>query len=399
MAEDPSTVHDHDTEMTSDQMWTCSMHPQIMQHDPGDCPICGMDLIPAEIDGGDLSPNAIRMSRNAMELANIQTAVVGHGASGTSNTIALTGMIKRNEESNAVQASYFDGRIEKLQVNYVGQEVRKGQLLARIYSPNLIAAQQELLSAISLKSSQKELYRAVRNKLLLWKLTEKQIDEIEASGKVLEYFPIYATVSGTVSEVLRAEGDYIKQGQPILRVSDLSSVWAELDVYENQISLFEIGQKISIRTKAYGQEVIDAEISFIDPILDSRTRTMIIRAVLDNNKGALKPGMFIAGSVELVKSANKQISVPSSAVMWTGERSVVYVKSSPGEPIFEMREVIVGAVNEHVTTILSGLENGEEVVINGTFTVDAAAQLQGKKSMMNQEGGKSSTGHEGHIQM
>lgn len=392
-------AHTHEGEVISNQMWTCSMHPQIMQNEPGDCPLCGMDLIPAEIDEGGLTPDAFKMSRNAMELANIQTAIVGGGTSGSSSRISLTGMIKNNEESNAVQASYFDGRIESLNVNYVGQEIKKGQLLAKIYSPNLIAAQQELLSAISLKSSQQELYRAVRNKLSLWKLTENQINEIEASGKVLEYFPIYATVSGTVSEVISAEGDYVKQGQPILRVSDLSSVWADFDVYENQISLFEIGQKISIRSLVHGHQSIESEISFIDPILDTRTRTMTIRTVLDNRDNSLKPGMFITGSMELPRSADQQISVPSTAVMWTGERSVVYVKSSPDEPVFEMREVLVGSIDDNSTTIISGLKNGDEVVINGTFTVDAAAQLLGKKSMMNRGGGSSKTGHEEHVKM
>ncbi len=394
-----SEVHIHESADTSSQMWTCSMHPQIMQEEAGSCPICGMDLIPAEMDESGLPPDAFKMSNNAAELANIQTAVVGNGKSGMSNIITLTGTIKRNEESNSVQASYFDGRLEKLSVNYVGQEIHKGQLLANIYSPNLIAAQQELLSAKSLKATQQDLYNAVRNKLKLWKLTENQIREIEASEKVMEYFPIYATVSGTVSEVISAEGDYVKQGQPILRVSDLSSVWAEFDVYENQISLFKPGQIINIRSKAHAGEIIRAKISFIDPELDSRTRTMKIRAVLDNRDDSLKPGMFLTGSIELPISTDQQISVPSTAVMWTGERSVVYVRSSSDEPIFEMREVLVGSSNEHFTTILSGLENGEEVVINGTFTVDAAAQLLGKKSMMNREGGDTRTGHEDHVKM
>ncbi|MGB5238117.1 MAG: efflux RND transporter periplasmic adaptor subunit, partial [Flavobacteriaceae bacterium] len=184
-----SENHNHEAEVNSDQMWTCSMHPQIMQKEAGDCPLCGMDLIPAEIDDDGLSPDAFKMSRNAMELANIQTTIVGGGNLDSSNHLSVTGTIKRNEESNAVQASYFDGRIEKLNVNYVGQIIRKGQLLAKIFSPNLIAAQQELLSAISLKTSQPELYKAVRNKLKLWKLTENQINEIESSGTAIEYFP------------------------------------------------------------------------------------------------------------------------------------------------------------------------------------------------------------------
>jgi len=142
------------------------MHPQIMQPEPGDCPICGMDLIPAESGADGLAMNEIKMSENAMALANIQTSVVGKGQIG-SNSLKLSGKIKANEESNAVQVTYFGGRIEKLYVNSTGERVRAGQRLATIYSPDLVAAQQELLTASSLKESQAELYKAVRNKLKL----------------------------------------------------------------------------------------------------------------------------------------------------------------------------------------------------------------------------------------
>lgn len=191
------TEHQHDEVAETNQMWTCSMHPQIMQPEPGDCPICGMDLIPAESGNDGLSVNEIKMTKNAMALANIQTSIVGNSVGENGNTTSLSGKIVKNEEANSVQASYFDGRIERLNVNYEGQEVRKGQLLATIYSPNLVAAQQELLTTASLKESQPALYKSVRNKLKNWKLSEKQINSIEESGKVREFFPIYATVSGT----------------------------------------------------------------------------------------------------------------------------------------------------------------------------------------------------------
>ncbi|MEN8789760.1 MAG: efflux RND transporter periplasmic adaptor subunit, partial [Flavobacteriaceae bacterium] len=229
------SAHEHTGEV-ADQMWTCSMHPQIMQPEPGDCPICGMDLIPTASKADGLTPGQFALTDNALALANIQTTVVGKETAGEDNTISLSGKIAVNEEAIAVQASYFEGRIERLNVNYAGQEVRKGQLLASIYSPELVAAQQELLTTVSLKESQPQLYQAVRNKLKLWKLSENQIKGIESSGKVTEYFPVYATVSGTVSEVISAEGDYIKKGQPILKVSNLNTVWAEFDAYESQLS-------------------------------------------------------------------------------------------------------------------------------------------------------------------
>ena len=377
----PLKTHDH-TEEISDQMWTCSMHPQIMQSDEGDCPICGMDLIPAEVTADGLAVDQFKMTENALALANIQTSIVG-GINLDSRELKISGKIKENEETNAVQASYFEGRIEKLFVNSTGENVNKGQLLATIYSPELVAAQQELLTTLSLKKSQPELYNAVRNKLKLWKLSDNQINKIEASGKVNENFPIYATVSGTVAMKIVEAGDYVKQGQALYKIANLKTVWASFDAYENQISLLKKGQKIKIETNAYPDKSFNAVISFVDPILNTTTRTVTVRAVLENKNAFFKPGMFVDGMVSTTNNdLNNSITIPKSAVLWTGKRSVVYVKIQSEMPVFEMKEVTLGNANNDTYQILDGLENGEEIVTEGTFTVDAAAQLQGKKSMM-----------------
>ena len=383
---DMSDQHDHSGE-TEDQMWTCSMHPQIMQPEAGDCPICGMDLIPAEAGAEGLAANEIKMTENAMALANIQTTIVGNiKASDDDGMISLSGKIAANEENNTVQASYFKGRIERLNVNYEGQQVKRGQLLATIYAPDLVAAQQELITAASLKESQPALYKAVRNKLKNWKLSEKQINAIEESGSVRDNFPIYATVSGTVSEVMAAQGDYVNQGQPIVKLSNLNSVWAEFDAYENQIAQFKVGQKINITTNAYPNKEFEGTISFIDPILNNAKRTVTVRATLQNRDDLFKPGMFVTGKVKgATQTMENTLSVPASAVLWTGERSLVYLKTNPNEPVFEMREVTLGNRSGENYQVTAGLDNGDEIVTNGTFTVDAAAQLQGKKSMMNQQ--------------
>lgn len=378
--------HDHSGE-SAEQMWTCSMHPQIMQSEAGDCPICGMDLIPAEAGAEGLVANEIKMTENAMALANIQTTIVGNAeASDDDGMISLSGKIAANEENNTVQASYFKGRIERLNVNYEGQQVNRGQLLATIYAPDLVAAQQELITAASLKESQPALYKAVRNKLKNWKLSDTQINAIEESGTVRENFPIYATVSGTVSEVMAAQGDYVNQGQPIVKLSNLNSVWAEFDAYENQIAQFSVGQKINITTNAYPNKEFEGTISFIDPILNNATRTVTVRATLQNRDNLFKPGMFVTGKVKgATQTMENTLTVPASAVLWTGERSLVYIKTNPNEPVFEMREVTLGNRSGETYQVSAGLNNGDEIVTNGTFTVDAAAQLQGKKSMMNQQ--------------
>ncbi len=381
-----SDAHAHENGLEETTVWTCSMHPQIRQTTPGNCPICGMDLIPAEAGSDGLATAQFQLSKNAMALANIRTTIVGSG-SPDNNTLTLSGTIQENEKAVATQASYFEGRIEKLFINFAGEEVRSGQQLASIYSPELVAAQQELITAAGLKETQPALYRAVRNKLQLWKLSEKEIDQIEKSGQVRENFPVYANVSGTVSEITIEAGDYVMQGSPLFKIANLNTVWAVFDAYENQVSRLREGQEITIVTRAYPDMEFDAKLSFIDPVLNAATRTVKVRAVLQNTQGQLKPGMFVSGLIQIeARSKEASIVIPESAVLWTGERSLVYIRSHPGEATFEMREITIGNRVSGGYVVLSGLASGDEIVTNGTFTVDAAAQLKGKKSMMNEEG-------------
>ena len=381
--ENIETAESHDHSEDEAQMWTCSMHPQIMQPEPGDCPICGMDLIPAEAGAEGLSADEFKMTENAMSLANIQTTVVGN-ADTTPGMISLSGKIKENEEANAVQSSHVGGRIESLAVSYTGERVNRGQLLATIYSPDLIAAQQELLTAAKLKESQPALYKAVRNKLKYWKLSDAQIDKIEESGEVRENLPVYATVSGTVTEKLVQEGDYVQQGEPLYKIANLNTVWAVFDAYESQISNLQEGQEMQITANAFPDKEFTGRISFIDPLLNESSRTVKVRVVLDNKNDLFKPGMFVQAELERPEAVEEEaFLIPRSAVLWTGTRSLVYVKTNPEEPVFQMKEVKLGNALNDSYEVLEGLSDGDEVVTNGTFTVDAAAQLQGKPSMMN----------------
>ncbi len=375
--------HSHTEEATTQATtWTCSMHPQIQQPEPGDCPICGMDLIPAQEATSELSSDQFRMTENAVALANIQTTKVSEGTS-ASSALQLTGTIEANEKTNAIQTAHFGGRIEKLYVNITGEEVRKGQRIALIYSPELVTTQQELITAMRMKESQPALYKAVRNKLKLWKLTEAQIQQIETSKKVSSKFPIYASVSGVVTEKMVEEGNHVMEGGALFKVSNLKTVWASFDAYENQISSLKKGDNISITTNANPNEKISATISFIDPVLNTKTRTVAVKVELNNRDQNLKPGMFVTGTLESTKEQSAAIRIPKTAILWTGKRSVVYVKTSANEPIFEAREVTLGNASVDQYEVLSGLSSDDEIVSNGAFTVDAAAQLQGKKSMMN----------------
>jgi Cu(I)/Ag(I) efflux system membrane fusion protein len=383
--------HNHEASNTINQQWTCSMHPQILQPEAGDCPICGMDLIPADSSVDGLDVNEFTMTRNAMALANIETTIVSTN-SDVSSELVLTGKIKENEKNNAIQTAHFGGRIEKLFVNTTGEKVNKGQRLALIYSPELVTTQKELMTAMETIESNPTLYNAVKNKLKLWKLSDDQIQKIETSKEVITNFLVYANVDGVVTMKMVEEGNHIKEGQGLFMIANLNTVWADFDAYEKQFSSIKKGDEINIVTNANPHKNINARISFIDPILNTKTRTVTVRAELNNQNGALKPGMFVKGVLtpQQAKTSKKDIlTVPKTAVLWTGKRSVVYVKKQGEAPVFEMRNVTLGNEINEAYEILEGLDVHEEIVTNGTFTVDAAAQLQGKKSMMNPTGGDS----------
>lgn len=379
---DVDTAHNSEKE----KLWTCAMHPHVLQKEEGKCPICGMDLtaaIPSEIR---LEKHQLLMTERAQALANVQTTIVGADSSGGGG-LTLSGEIVANEKANATQTAHFAGRIEKLYVNSLGETVKKGQLLALVYSPELLSAQQELLTASTMKKTQPQLYAAVRKKLQLWKLSPKQIDQIETSGKAEANFKIYANVSGVVSEKLIESGDHVMEGHALFKIANLQTVWAVFDVYESQISQLSIGQKIALKSAAYPDKIIKTVISFIEPTMDTSTQTLKVRVVLDNSKSIWKPGMYVTGVVQEIVKTNvkKKVSVPRTAVLWTGKQSIVYVKPNPEKAIFEMREVTLGMLEGPSYEIITGLTAGEIVVTNGAFVLDAEAQLQGKKSMMNQD--------------
>jgi len=308
----PSTEqHNHKTETTVEH-WTCSMHPQIDLPEFGSCPICGMDLIPKTGSEDGLSIDRFKMTENAMALANIETVVVDDLAE-TSKFLTLSGKISINDKASAIQAAHFGGRIEKLNFKTVGEYVSKGALIASIYSPELVTAQNELIEAISIKESQPELYKAVRNKLKYWKVSEKQIQGIEQTKKVQSNFNMYANVSGYISEIFIEEGNHVKEGAPLFNVANLGSVWADFDVYEQDIKNLKVGQTIAISLNAYPNKIIEAKIDYIDPILDYNTRTVSVRATLQNNDNLLKPGMLITSKLKIDSNTANEllISVPN----------------------------------------------------------------------------------------
>ena len=367
----------------AEEIWTCSMHPQIRQNEPGLCPICEMDLIPLDSQSSD-DPLVLKMSEAAVELAQIQTAVVGASDKAKTSSLILSGRIKPDERRISSQVSHFPGRIEKLYVSYKGEEVQKGQKIAELYSPELITAQAELLEAASLGLDSSYI-EAARKKLLYWKIPMETILQIESSGQVQENFPLYASGSGIVSKRKVAIGDYVKKGDVLFELVNLNRLWLVFDAYEKDLEKLKLGQSISFTTRAYPDRTFESKISYIDPLIDPDTRVAQVRAEVNNSSGLLKPEMFIEGKVQAkVKNNNEALSVPKSAVLWTGKRSVVYIKLPDSEvPSFQYQEVELGKSLGDKFEILEGLNPGDEIVVHGSFVIDASAQLNNQTSMMN----------------
>lgn len=362
-------------------IWTCSMHPEIKGKENGTCPLCKMDLVYMDTQTNtDDSSTQFQMTKEAVELANIETSTVSFGNTGD-NGLVVSGIIVTNKDTDAVQTTLFDGRIEAFYMSSVGKRVRKNQEIGMIYSPDLYLAQDKLLSSVSYREKNMKLYEAARNTLGLWKMTDEQIDELIKSKTPQQNFPLYADVNGTVTEVFAREGNYYKQGDLLFKTSDLRTVWAEFDIYESQLNSFKVGQEISIAAATLTQP-IKAKISFIEPLLNSVKRTATVRVVIPNRNDLLKPGMIVQGQLNTATSGNNIISVPKSAVLWTGKRSLVYREIAKNKAIFEPTEVVLGQSIGEYYEVLNGLSLGDHIVTEGTFTVDAAAQLNGTKSMM-----------------
>jgi len=384
---------DQQAEIVKSTIWTCAMHPQIRMPQSGKCPICGMELIPLTQSGtSSIDPDAIHLSKEAVQLANVLTSVVTKQTTPVKE-VRLYGKIQADERLFQSQTAHVPGRIERLSVNFTGETVVKGQVLAEIYSPELITAQQELLETVKTKQLQPELYEASKEKLLQWKLTDNQIAAIENSGVIRNNFEVVSNTSGTVTARRVNTGDHVSQGTVLFDIADLSNVWVMFDAYESDLQFLRKGEKISFTLQALPGIDYTGNIIFIDPVIDPVTRVAKVRVETGNQSGKLKPEMFATGIVySTLEEYRDNYVIPKSAVLWTGKRSVVYVKQPDSdEPVFKIREIELGPMLGESYVIMNGLSQGEEIVTSGTFSVDAAAQLEGKPSMMNPQGGKTSS--------
>ncbi|MDX9755393.1 MAG: efflux RND transporter periplasmic adaptor subunit, partial [bacterium] len=427
-------------------MWTCSMHPQIKQPNPGQCPLCGMDLIPLQSSPEDTGAVQLTMSEAAEKLAEIQTVPVQRAFA--EHALRLVGKVEYDETRLKSITAWFAGRIDRLFVDYTGTPVKQGDHLVELFSPALLTDQEALLQAVraaqaggagsvAVRQNRGDAAERARERLRLLGLTPDQITAIETRGTPSERITFYSPITGIVIQKNAVQGEYVQMGTRIYTIADLTHVWIKMDAYESDLPWIHYGQPVTFTTVSYPGEIFQGQVVFIDPFLDEQTRTVKVRVDVVNPQGKLKPGMFVqavlrsevnaqgkvitaglAGQwicpmhpsvvreekgrcdqceMSLVRAEesgyggsadsekNPPLLIPLSAPLITGTRAVVYVKIPNTEkPVFEGREVVLGPRLEHAYVVLAGLEEGEQVVTKGNFKIDSALQINTKPSMMSE---------------
>ncbi len=414
--------------------YICPMMCTPPQSEPGKCPVCAMDLVEAA-SGGSRDENSVTIDPAARRILGIQTAVASSGP--VTRTIRAVGRIDYDEERVATIAAYVDGRLEELFADYIGVSVNKGGNLALLYSPKLYSAQVEYLTSRStpaldaLVGDSESLANVARDNLKELGMSDEQIERLVKSSKAEKRLKITSPISGTVITKHKVEGDYVKTGEAIYRVADLSIVWLMLDLYPNEAAAVRFGQQVEAELQSLPGVVHTGRVAFVDPMVNETTRTVAVRVEMSNFDGKLKPGDYatakiripvtqrdvifdpaLAGKwisprhpqivsnepgncpicgVDLIPtselgysekplSESDVVTVPRSAVLMAGDNSVLYVETKPG--VFELRRVTVGHLTDQDAIILEGLEAGETVATEGNFLIDSQMQLSGNASLI-----------------
>lgn len=359
------------------EYWTCSMHPQVHKDGPGACPICGMDLIKKSAD--DVTEDSAKSNIQAMitltsdkqVLANVSTIKVRNER--MIKKLSTYSYLDFAEENRKTISAKFNGRIEKLFVDKTGDYIKKGQALFEIYSPDLVQAQNDFLIALQNSNNQnKVLLEASRKKLELLGLTSQQIEDIKGEGNIKLTITYYSPVSGTVIEKKVQEGMYVNEGSTIYDIAELSTLWNISEVNEMDLSNVKIGSQVKLKLNAYPGEEFTGKVIFIYPVINPQTRTIKIRSEFSSYGGKLKPQMY--GETTFSSDQGMGLLVPSDAIIFSGNSSVVWIKTSDGT--FEARNITVGQKYGDKYQILSGLNEGEEVAASGGFLIDSESQLK-----------------------
>lgn len=365
------------------QLYTCSMHPFIIREKPGLCPVCGMELI-KKIQEAPVTQTAAPVSLSPAQRVMANVAVAEATTESLNKEINAVGIVQYDQSRQARVTAWVAGRIDKLYLNSVGAMVSKGSPVAKLYSPDLVATQEEYLLALKSRDQLKNssfpsiaqqgegLVASAKERLKLMGVSDAQIARLEKSGKPGSKLAISSPFSGVVIEKMVQQGQYVAAGELLFNIADLSRVWVELELYENEFSNIRIGQEVAIRSQSSPGSTFTGRIAFLYPFLDPKTRTLKARVEMANPGMKLKPEMFVSAVINIpLQSA---VVVPLTAVIDTGKRQVVWVERSPG--LFEARDVEVGQRNSLMVQILSGIKQGERVAVSGAYLIDSESQLK-----------------------
>jgi membrane fusion protein, copper/silver efflux system len=335
-----------------------------------------------DMGGMDISDGSVHLDPE--KARSLGVTVVEAEIAAVRRAIRTTGHVTYDETRLSTVTPKFGGFVERLHVNFTGQQVRRGQPLLEIYSPELVAAQEELLAAVRLEKQLREtassavvertavLVDAARRRLLLWDVSPAQVQQIERSGQVRRTLTLHAPSGGFVTELMVQAGQAVEMGMPLYRLADLSTLWVEADVYEHDLRLVRLGEPAELQIAAYPGERFAGRISYVYPDARPETRTARVRLQLDNPGGRIKPGMFATVTLD-TPVAERSVMVPRDAVMHTGTHAMVFVEEHPGH--YVMREVTIGGDFQGRTQILSGLLAGDRVVARANFLIDAESRL------------------------
>ncbi len=353
-----------------DIFYTCSMHPQVMQDRPGNCPICGMKLIPVEKKKGT-DADAIMLSDQQIQLGNIQVDTIGKGNIGDETT--LTATMNVDETKTETVSARVSGRIDKLYFKNEGDYINKGQKLYDLYSEELNNAKQEYILALEKQAvldnsiiDFKQLVQSAKNKLLLWGMSESQINELARTKKTSILTSFYSTASGYITTLEGHEGDYISEGGTIIRLANLSSLWAEAQVYTFQLSEIDRNGTATVQLPDIGKEVT-GRIQFVNPEINPDTRINLIRVSIPNPGNQLKPGM--QAYVVLKNRQRNSLTLPVDAVIRNEKMNMVWIQIDKNT--FKSIMVETGLESDDRIEIRSGLKEGDVVVTTGTYLLNS----------------------------
>lgn len=359
--------HAEAKEESSAAKYTCPMHPNVVQDGPGKCPVCGMDLVPKTANT-NASTDDLMLSDSQIKLANITTQKVSVQSIG--QTVLVNGKLVANEDLSKVISTRAAGRVEKLFVKETGRTIQKGQPLYELYSETLLTLQREFLLAKeqydalgSTETRYKSFLDASRRKLILYGLSNSQVEDLAKNKNVQNRITFLSPASGIVTEISVAEGQYVSEGGPLIRIEDTSNLWLEAELYPNEATLAKVGDKINVRVTGFENQPLEAKVTFLSPEFRANTQIMSMRASISNPTLALKPGM--QAQVFFSHSTKNALSLPVDAVIRDGRGTHVYVQR--GHNTFRPQMVKTGIEDFEKVEITEGLVEGDTVAVTGAY--------------------------------